>query len=118
MIPPAIFLHSSVPAVLRAPELLHAPPTTSVATVVVVLGVTGGKVSGVAVVVVVVIAGNVTGVVVVEELGEHDFLPAVAFFFHDVAVFNKEVFFLPLALAAARVKFFDCCVCETKYFDL
>jgi hypothetical protein len=56
----------------------------------------------------------------VEELlsVEHFVRPDVAFVFQDVAVFSKDVFDLPFAFAAAAVKFFDCCVCETKYFDL
>jgi hypothetical protein len=70
------------------------------------------EVGGVEVVVVignvVVVAGCVLIMGAVEP--EHFVRPDVAFVFHDVAVFNKEVFFLPLALAAADVKFFDCCV--------
>jgi hypothetical protein len=85
-IPPAIFLHSSVPAVFLAPELLQTPPDTSVAT--------GDVVA--------------TGVVVV--FGEQDLMSEVAFVFQDVAVFNSVVFVLPFALEAAIVKFFDCCV--------
>jgi len=113
IVPPAIFLHSSVPAVLRVPELLQVPPDTSVTTVVVVEG---------GVVEVVVVIGNVTGVgksgCVLDVEPEHFMRPDVAFVFHEAAVFNKDVLELPLALEAADVKFFDCCVCETKYFDL
>ena len=76
--------------------------------VVVVLEVVVGNV--------VVVAGCVLIVGAVEP--EHFVRPDVAFVFHDVAVFNSEVFDLPFAFAAAAVKFFDCCVCETKYFDL
>jgi len=98
---------------LRAPELLQVPPDTSVTTVVVV---------EVEVVEVVVVIGNVTGVAssgcVLTVEPEHFMTPDVAFVFHDVAVFNNEVFDLPLALEADNVKFFDCCVCDTKYFDL
>jgi hypothetical protein len=94
-IPPAIFLHSSVPAVFRKPELLQIPPDTSVANGVVVA--TGG---------------------VVVVLGVQDRRPEVSFVFQDVAVFNRAVFVLPFALEAAVLKFFDCWACDTKYFDL
>ena len=112
--PPATFRHSNVPAVFRTPEPLQVPPDTSVTTVVVVLGVV--VVLEVVVGNVVVVAGCVLIVGAVEP--EHLMRPDVAFVFQDVAVFNSEVFDLPFAFAAADVKFFDCCVCETKYFDL
>jgi len=67
--------------------------------------------------VVVVSAGNVTdtaesGCVLTVRLvlPEQDLRPDVAFIFHEVAVFNNDVFVFPLAFSAELVKFLDCCV--------
>jgi hypothetical protein len=59
-----------------------------------------------------------TGVVDAGVPGEQVLVPLVAFIPQDVAVFRRAVAVLPLALEAAFAKFFDCCACDTKYFDL
>jgi hypothetical protein len=59
-----------------------------------------------------------TGVVDTGVPREQVLVPLVAFIPQDVAVFRRAVAVLPLALEAAFAKFFDCCACDTKYFDL